>query len=84
MIKKENIRITVTVPKYVIEELKRKYNYNFSHLITILLTNHLIYKNNIYSHDNEAIKKDLKKYGFENIEDFNKTAKELFYYLEQN
>ena len=32
MIKKENIRITVTVPKYVIEELKRKYNYN-----TILL-----------------------------------------------
>lgn len=77
MINKNNDRITITVPKWIIEELKAKGNYNLSKLCSKLLSNYLNYlckKNDFNTREQLAI---LNKNGFESLEDFKKAQKEL-------
>ena len=77
MINKNNERISITVPKWIIDELKTKGNYNMSKLCSKLLSNYLNYlckKDSFNKTEQLAI---LKHNGFDNLEDFKKANKEL-------
>ena len=77
MINKNNERISITVPKWVIDSLKTKGNYNMSKLCSKLLSNYLNYlckKDSFNETEQLAI---LKNNCFENLEDFKKAQKEL-------
>ena len=77
MINKNNERITITVPKWIIEELKAHGNYNMSKLCSKLLSNYFNYlckKDSFNKNEQLAI---LNHNGFETLEDFKKAQKEL-------
>ena len=77
MINKNNERISITVPKWILESLKARGNYNMSKLCSKLLRNYLNYlsqKDGVNETEQLAI---LKHNGFDSLEDFKKANKEL-------
>lgn len=77
MINKNNERISITVPKWVLEALKARGNYNMSKLCSKLLSNYLNYlckKDGFKEVEQLAL---LNHNGFESLEDFKKAQKEL-------
>ena len=77
MINKNNERISITVPKWIIDELKTKGNYNMSKLCSKLLINYLTYLSKKDSFNDSEQLAILKNNGFESLEDFKKAQKEL-------
>lgn len=77
MINKNNERITITLPKWIIEALKSRGNYNMSKLCAKLLSNYLSYlcKKDGFN-DTEQLTL-LNHNGFESLDDFKKAQKEL-------
>ena len=77
MINKNNERISITLPKWIIDELKAKGNYNMSKLCAKLLSNYLKYLCKKDGFSNSEQLEILKHNGFENLEEFKKAQKEL-------
>jgi len=77
MINKNNERITITLPKWIIEALKARGNFNMSKLCAKLLSNYLSYlckKDGFNDVEQLAL---LNRNGFQSLDDFKKSQKEL-------
>lgn len=77
MINKNNERISITVPKWIIEALKARGNFNMSKLCSKLLSNYLSYlckKDGFNASEQLTL---LNNNGFESLEEFKKAQKEL-------
>lgn len=77
MINKQNQRVTITLPKWIVEEYDKK-DYQLSQLVTLLLKNHLSYLEKKKVFDPQEQQQELKKAGFDSLEDFKKEKDLLF------